>query len=70
MITSKEEVVKFLKNAKSLIAYGKVIFAKGPINLQDIVDIGLTMEGSRQELLSLAVEEYSKGPEPDRGPGD
>jgi len=71
MITSKEEVAKFLKAAKSLIAYGRVIFAKRSINLQDIVDIGLTMEGSRQELLSLTVEEYSKGPEPDRDfPGD
>jgi len=71
MNISKEDVAKFLKDAKSLIAKGNVFIAKRSINLQDIVDIGLTMGGVKQELLGLTVENYSKGPEPDRDfPGE
>ena len=71
MTTNKEDVAKFLKNAKSLISNGDVFIAKRTTNLQDIVEIGLSMDGVKQELLDLSVEDYSKGPEPDRDfPGE
>ena len=71
MNANKEEIVEFLKEAKSLIAKGKAGIAKRSKNLQDIVNIGLTMKGVRQELLDLSLEDYSKGPEPDRDfPGE
>jgi len=71
MGTQKDAVAEFLKDAKSLIADGKFYIARRLINLQDIVDICLTFDGCKQELLSLSVEDYSSGPEPDRDyPGE
>ncbi len=71
MNTNKEDVAKFLKDAKSLISKGDVLIVKRSINLQDIADIGLSMGGVKQELLDLSAEDYSNGPEPDRDfPGE
>lgn len=71
MDAQKEEVASFLKEAKSLISDGKILLVRRSVNLQDIADIGLTFDGCTKELLSLTIEDYSSGPEPDRDyPGE
>lgn len=71
MSTEKDDVAEFLKHAKALIADGSVVVVRRRINLQDIAEIGLTIGGCKQELLSLSTEHYSSGPEPDHDfPGD
>ena len=71
MNTSKEDVARFLKEAKTLIVKDEWLVVRRSVNLQDIADIGLDLTGVKNELLGLSSEDYSQGPEPDRDfPGE
>ena len=71
MFISPNQVSQFLKRFKALVSEGEFLIVRRQANIQGIIDIGLTLEGCKQEILDLSIENYSSGPEPDRDyPGD
>ncbi|MEW6657660.1 MAG: hypothetical protein AB1424_03270 [Thermodesulfobacteriota bacterium] len=61
----------FLKEFKQLIQQGNLLVSYSLKNLNSLASLGLTTEIRKEILLSLAVDDYSSGPEPDHNfPGD
>ncbi len=62
------EILKFLENAKELLAKGDFIFVRRNKNLQSLADHGLTILDAKNEIFSLELSDYYKGPEDDDDP--
>ncbi|MGD0971488.1 MAG: type II toxin-antitoxin system MqsR family toxin [Desulfobaccales bacterium] len=61
----------FLKEFKQLIQQGNLLVSYSLKNLNSLASLGLTTEMRKGILLSLTVDDYSSGPEPDHNfPGD
>jgi len=58
-------VINFLRNLKEAIGRNRI----RPVRRQDyqksLISLGLTRELCEQEILTLTIENYCKGPEPD-----
>ena len=61
------EVAIFLKEFKKLAACSEVdIFVKRTEFGNAFIDIGITLSDALNELLSLSIDNYCSGPEPDK----
>ncbi len=57
----------FLKEFKKLSSISEVdIFIKRKDYQESFVELGITISGALDELMSLSIENYCSGPEPDR----
>ena len=66
-MTSLDEelnAARFLKDFKAL-AQSKLYVVPREVNQTALIDMGLTFEDRRNAILSLGVEDYCSGPEPD-----
>lgn len=71
--TNTSEVSLFLVQAKALLSEGNYVFVPRNKNLQALANHGLAIEDAKDEILSLTVEDYYKGPKRDfdhNQPGD
>jgi hypothetical protein len=63
------QVLLFLRNFKDLMVKSRL----RPVNRKDhqksLASLGLTREDAEREILSLTVENYCRGPEPDKSFG-
>ena len=72
MSASKDAVATFLKEFKSVVTDGRGLdVVPRRINRDALIDLGLTERNRRREILSLSVQDYSSGPDPDNDrPGE
>lgn len=59
--SSKPGVVRFLLEYKELVQHGLSVWPRD-INMQALIDMGLTFADRMNVILSLSVEDYSIGP--------
>jgi hypothetical protein len=57
-------VAQFLKQFK-VLAQRRLYVSPREVNIQSLIDMGLTFEDRRNLILSLSVEDYSCGPDQD-----
>ena len=63
-------VAKFLKEFKKIATEGRGIdFIPRNKNRDALLKLGLTKKNAKQEILSLSVDDYCSGPEPDKDRG-
>jgi hypothetical protein len=69
---SRLQVNNFLQEFKEIVTTGRGLdIIPRPINNATILMLGLTRNAVKNELLSLTVEDYCYGPEPDQDqPGE
>lgn len=60
-----QEINSFLEKAKRLISIGKYDFVPRRTNMQTLAQYGLTIADAKEEILSLMVGDYYKGPKQD-----
>ncbi len=71
MPASKEEVAAFLKKFKKFAKEAGMYFIDRQVNNTALTSLGLTKNDAKQEIMTLSVTNYCKGPEPDHNePGD
>lgn len=64
-------VALFLREFKELVHNSGLFVINRQENQQALADLGLTRQQREEIILSLTVEDYCSGPEPDRNqPGD
>lgn len=68
MSVSKECVASFLKEFKQLAVTNKIIFVSRLKNHTSLIKLGFTKQNCSQEILSLSVANYVKGPDADHDP--
>lgn len=69
MNTTKDDVRNFLIEFKARASQkGGLFIVPRDVNIVCMAQLGLTDRTLRMELLSLSVEDYYKGPEPDEDP--
>jgi hypothetical protein len=61
----RQEVVEFLTSFKTAMGFGWFHFKNRQRNLQGLVDLGLSVDGAKEILAQLGVENYASGPEPE-----
>jgi len=66
------EIRDFLLQFKKIVAEGRGLdIVNRRENIEALAKLGLTKKNLREEILTLSVENYCEGPEPDRNrPGD
>lgn len=62
----KEQIRKFLKEFKYLTSIKKTYIVKRYDNQKSFIELGITEENCRDELITLSLTDYSSGPEPDK----
>ncbi len=62
------EIAAFLQDVKKLISAGRYDFVPRRKNMQALAQHGLTIMDAKEEILSLVVGDYYKGPKPDLDP--
>lgn len=62
------EIAAFLQDVKKLISAGRYDFVPRRKNMQALAQHGLTIMDAKEEILSLMVGDYYKGPKPDLDP--
>jgi len=62
---SRQEVVEFLRSFKAAMEFGQFHLLDRRKNLQGLVDLGLTIDGMKEVLAQLGVDNYCAGPEPE-----
>jgi hypothetical protein len=68
---SQLEIAFFLKEFKQLVQEGGLYVVSRLEHQKSLVDLGLTKEACKVEILGLSVTDYCKGPQPDKDrPGD
>ncbi|MEA3428376.1 MAG: type II toxin-antitoxin system MqsR family toxin [Thermodesulfobacteriota bacterium] len=68
---SQLKIAFFLKEFKQLVQEGGLYVVNRPEHQKSLVDLGLTKEACKVEILGLSVTDYCKGPQPDKDrPGD
>ncbi len=70
---STPDISSFLAQAKNLLVKGSYVFVPRGKNLQALPDYGLTVADAKNEILSLVIGDYYKGPKRDfdsNQPGD
>lgn len=65
---SPSDIKNFLVAAKTLLANGDYVFMQRHKNLQDLADHGMTIDDVKNEIFSLIVGNYHKGPKKDFDP--
>lgn len=65
VLSTQDEVKAFLAIVKQSVAVGRWLM---PPDIASVTLLGLTAQDVKDILLSLAVADYCKGPEPDRDP--
>jgi len=64
---SKRKVLDFLKEFKEIVnESGSLDIKPSSKNLNALADLGLTIKLRKREILSLSLDDYCEGPEPDR----
>jgi hypothetical protein len=64
--TDQTAVIDFLLEFKARASTGRDLYLiDRKVNLETLSDLGLTWNTFRMELLSLSIEDYVAGPEPD-----
>jgi len=64
--TNRLEVATFLKEFKLIVTQGRGLdVISRQVNIQALIDLGLTEQNRKQEILTLNVQDYCSGPEPD-----
>lgn len=58
-------ISSFLKQAKYLMSCGRYRFVSRSKNLQALSQHGLTVADVKEEIQSLVIDDYYKGPKPD-----
>jgi hypothetical protein len=70
--SKKEEIRSFLRNFKEIASKGRgidVVLRRE--NFESLAQLGLTKKNRNEEIMTLSLADYSKGPEPDTDrPGD
>ena len=64
-LASASDITLFLTKAKVLIIAGNYDFVPRRKNLQALADHGLTIADVKNEIISLEVKDYYKGPKQD-----
>ena len=59
------QVFCFLRDFKENLLQNRAYFYKHQKNLETLIELGLTCRDQDEILLSLQLEDYSSGPEPD-----
>jgi len=59
------QVLSFLKDFKELMGQGHYYVKEHFKNIQTLMDLGLTTRLRDEFILSIALEDYSSGPNPD-----
>ena len=54
----------FLKEFKEHVVNGKLLLVRREKNFQTLIDLGLNYENFKDFLLSLTIENFSSGPDP------
>lgn len=68
---SQLKIAFFLKEFKQLVQEGGLYVVSRLEHQKSLVDLGLTKEACKVEILGLSVTDYCKGPQPDKDrPGD
>ena len=68
---SQLKIALFLKEFKQLVQEGDLYVVNRLEHQKSLVDLGLTKEACKVEILGLSVTDYCKGPQPDNDrPGD
>jgi hypothetical protein len=63
----KAMIAAFLKEFKKLAVSNEVdIFIKRTEYKDTFIELGITLSDARNELMSLSIENYCSGPEPDK----
>jgi hypothetical protein len=61
------EIRDFLLQFKKIVAEGRGLdIVNRRENIETLAKLGLTMKNLREEILTLSIENYCEGPEPDR----
>ncbi len=71
--TNSSDILDFLEKAKTLLSSGNFDFVPRRKNLQSLAKHGLIISDAKDEILSLVVTDYHKGPKHDfdsSRPGD
>ena len=68
----KSDIKNFLIEFKKIVVTGRGLdIVPRRENLDALSDLGLTKKNLKEEILSLSVQDYCEGPEPDRDrPGE
>ena len=64
-MTTRQEVVEFLRVFKSCVMLGRWSVKDRPKNRQALIDLGIGPAERKDVLLGLEPEDYSAGPKPD-----
>lgn len=68
---TNRKVAAFLKEFKEVVGENELLIKPNDKNFDALADLGLTKIQRKREILSLSVEDYCSGPEPDRdNPGN
>lgn len=65
-----EEIEAFLAEVREAISCGRCIFVPRCKNMDSLAQLGLTVSDALDEVKSLSVSDYLKGPEPDYNPSE
>jgi hypothetical protein len=61
----RRQILNFLKDFKELMGQGHYFVKEHHKNMQALVDLGITARLRDEIILSVAMEDYSSGPNPD-----
>jgi hypothetical protein len=61
-MTSKADVIAFLKGFKEKLAFWDVLFSNRTKNMQTLADLEISQSKAKEYLTELKTEEYSDGP--------
>jgi hypothetical protein len=66
-VASEAEVADFLREFKQVVVSGRGLdLIPRAENNRTLINLGLTRRNVRDEILSLSILDYCKGPDPDR----
>lgn len=64
----EEKIRKFLEEFKEIASKGRGIdVIPRRENIEDLAQLGLTKKNRNEEIMTLSLADYCKGPEPDKG---
>ena len=64
---AKEKIRKFLKEFKEIASKGRGIdVIPRRENIDNLAQLGLTKKNRNEEIMTLSLVDYCKGPEPDK----
>lgn len=69
-MATRGEVAAFLHIFKGCVMVGRLVVGSRRKNRQGLIDLGLSAQQRREELLTLEPDDYVAGPKPDHTDGE